>query len=188
MIIYYTHNFTGQKGESHRLLELAIGKCLGDPAAAQSLCGSITKTGNFGKPVIPSFSPFSISHSGRTWAVLIADTDCGLDIQYYRPCNEKQIADRFYAPEDARAANDEPAFFKIWARREALIKALGGSVAETDLPSVLSDKIVFAGRMWHMEDAVIPGTEKLAAALCAEDIEGAPDCEVIMQELDYRND
>ena len=59
-----------------------------------------------GKPFIPGFAPFSISHSGKTWAVLMLDDPdsvmtCGLDIQYRRKADAAGIASRFFAPEDA---------------------------------------------------------------------------------------
>lgn len=153
-----------------------------------------------GKPFIPGFAPFSISHSGKTWAVLMLDDPdsvmtCGLDIQYRRKADAAGIASRFFAPEDAEliaAVTDRDSsdaeFFRIWARREALIKAIGGSVADTDIPAVSGDSAEYKGKQYMIRDIEIPdaadaGREKngvcpgkngprrknaLSAAICIE--------------------
>ena len=117
MVIYYTHSYGNRKGESHRLLQLAIARYLtengyrGDAAETESaaLTASLRTEGEYGKPVIPGFAPFSISHSNDTWAVLIAESGdgaerCGLDIQYRRNTSAVSVAKRFYAwPAEERA-------------------------------------------------------------------------------------
>ena len=165
MIIYYTHGFSGAKGESHELLKKAIAEYKGDELLAGRLVASLKRQGQFGKPVIDGFDCFSISHSNNTWAVLFAGAECGLDIQYSRKCNEEQIARRFYSPEEAMRTDE---FFRIWARREALVKAFGGSVAETDLPPVLQDEVACDGRIWDLFDVNIPDAKDLSAAVCIQ--------------------
>ena len=174
MIIYYSYNFSGRKGESHELLRRAIASFTGSEERASELTGGISETGRFGKPVIEGFCHFSITHSRNLWAVLIADEECGLDVQYYRKCDAGLISGRFYAPEDAelirelirKGEDPEQDFFRIWARREALIKAVGGSVAETDVPSVIADEAVMNGTTWLIRDIELPGGESMAAAMC----------------------
>lgn len=187
MFICYTHSFGNKKGESHRLLADAVAEfmcrrpdhdetvCLGssDHAAgkqyadrAESLAAEMM-TGEQGKPYIPGFAPFSISHSNNTWAVLIAESECGLDIQYPRRANFDSIAGRFYSPSDAARVQEVPDdFFRIWTRREALIKAAGTSVADTDLPPVLGDRVMYRGTDYRIYDIVIPDAPELYAAIC----------------------
>ncbi len=189
MVIYYTHSYGNTDGESHRLLQRAIAKYLSEEGcgenAAESesaaLVGSMEKTGEYGKPVIPGFAPFSISHSNNSWAVLIADPgekteSCGLDIQYGRRSNAESVSRRFFASEDAKLVTDtaagdcghdaaETVFFRLWTRREALVKAAGASVAGTDIPSVTGDEAFFAGTGYSLADVSIPGAE-LYAAVC----------------------
>lgn len=120
---------------------------------------------------------------------------CGLDIQYRRKADAAGIASRFFAPEDAEliaAVTDRDSsdaeFFRIWARREALIKAIGGSVADTDIPAVSGDSAEYKGKQYMIMDIEIPdaadaGREKngvcpgkngprrknaLSAAICIE--------------------
>lgn len=173
MIICYTHNYQGVKGESHRLLEKAIAEYTGDKDKASCLVSTLTEEGEFGKPVIPGFDGFSISHSRNTWAVLIAGHACGLDIQYSRTGRYRDTAGRFYHPEDAASVSamttDEDVsneFFRLWTRREALIKAAGTSVAASDVPSVLGGAAEYEGRRWVIREVTLPGDPDLSAAVC----------------------
>ena len=215
MIIYYTHSYSNKKGESRELLTLAIARHLAmeagsDVAAcarniegteymqqASGLVSRITTSGEFGKPCIAGFAPFSVSHSAGTWAVLIGDRDgrpCGLDIQYERKAGALSVARRFYAPDDAAylesiaAAPDETSdergaevtdeFFRLWARREALVKAAGGSVAGSDIPSVKGRSASYCGTEYVIHDIEIPAADRIYAAVCVEavdDISEAPE-------------
>ena len=137
------------------------------------------KKGEHGKPFIEGFSCFSISHTGSIWAVLIADRECGLDIQLGRKCSYRAIAERWFAPEDAAATaadlcvkkgNDDPVdvFFRIWARREALTKALGGTVYDPGLPAVLPGHAEVNGKCYSISDIELPAESRLYAAICVE--------------------
>ncbi len=193
MVIYYTHSFTNTKGESHQLLGKAIAaylkafeNCADAESEAARMTANLATCGEFGKPYICGFAPFSISHSEGTWAVLISEPDvnCGLDIQYERRADAISIAKRFYAPEDAAAveglsnktdgaeAESNPAaeseFFRLWARREALVKAIGTSVTESALPAVSSDITEYQGKVYIIQDVTIPASGNLHAAVCYE--------------------
>ena len=172
MIIYYTDRFEGGREESHRLLEKAIAVHTGDEQRAKTLTGALKK-GEHGKPFIEGFSCFSISHTGSIWAVLIADRECGLDIQLGRKCDMKAIADRWFAPEDAQAVKSQDDFFRIWSRREALTKALGSTVYDPDLPAVQTEKVNIDGKQYSLVDAAFPAFKdrslpQLYTALCIE--------------------
>lgn len=170
MRIYYTHSYGGAKGESRRLLAEALCFHCGSREKGLSLAGRIERDGEHGKPYIEGFECFSISHSRETWAVLIGERECGLDIQYAEARPLGRIADRFYAPCDAEAASagGSEVFFRLWARREALVKAAGTSVAAADTPPVAGDTAEYENRCWKLCDIFIPGTEGLYAAVCME--------------------
>ena len=192
MVIYYTHSYGNNRGESHRLLQRAIARYLTENGrseeAAESESATFTASlcteGEYGKPVIPGFAPFSVSHSNNTWAVLIAEAGdgaerCGLDVQYRRKTEAASVAKRFYAAEDAdlvcaavTAGADaaEGVFFRLWTRREALVKAAGGSVAGTDFPAVNGDAAVFRDTEYIIADVGIPGAG-LYAAVCSDGIQ-----------------
>ena len=72
------------------------------------------------------------------------------------------------AAETARAE-----FFRLWTRREAFVKALGGSVYESDLPAVAGDEVGYSGRTFIITDITIPLPQspqlpQLYAAVCTE--------------------
>jgi 4'-phosphopantetheinyl transferase len=81
---------------------------------------------------------FNVSHSGE-WAclALTRDREVGVDVEQHRPLRHDLfgIADRFFAPAEVAAlravpaSDQEPAFFRIWSRKEAYIKATGEGVS-----------------------------------------------------------
>lgn len=190
MIIYYCDGFAGGRKESRRLLKKAIAEYTGDAQRAEHLAGEL-KTGEHGKPYIEGFDFFSVSHTGSIWAVLIDAHECGLDVQLYKRCDINAIARRIYAPEDAdRVAlmtEDDPAeahdeFFRLWTRREALTKAMGGSVYDTDMPSVADESVTVNGKTYTLADVAFPEIRRseearLYASVCLEDIRALPEPE-----------
>ena len=170
MIIYYTDKYTGGREESHRLLERAIAVYTADKSRAKTLIEAMKK-GEHGKPFIEGFSCFSISHTGSIWAVLIANRECGLDIQHARKCDMQAVAERWFAPEDVlrvKTVNTDTvdAFFRIWTRREALTKALGGTVYDPDLPPVSDSDVRIEDRQFTIRDIHVPEMPELYAAVC----------------------
>lgn len=168
MRIYYTDKYEGGPGESHRLLQQVLALHTGDKELAKTLIGAMKK-GEHGKPYIEGFSCFSISHTGNIWAVLIADSedeDCGLDIQLSRKCNYMGIAERWFAPEDVATITSSDEFFRIWTRREALVKALGGTVYDADLKAVSGDHLKAGGKEYMISDISIADVPGLYAAIC----------------------
>ena len=166
MIIYYTENFRGGRAESRRLLRKSIAEYTGDAKRAEELVSGL-QTGENGKPYIEGFDCFSVSHTGGIWAVLIDIRECGLDIQLGRKSDAVAISRRIYAGEDAdkiAALHDEDPekaadmFFRLWARREALTKALGGTVYDTALPAVQAETTGVSAIRWNTsaEDWSLP--------------------------------
>lgn len=185
MIIYYTDKYAGSREESHRLLERALAVHTGDEERAKTLIDALKK-GEHGKPFIEGSSCFSISHTGSIWAVLVADFECGLDIQHGRKCNMQAIAERWFAPEDTAciaslntdSADAYDAFFRIWARREALTKALGGTVYDPDMPPVSGSEVLIEGSRYIIQDIQIPDMPEIYAAVCVC-------CNGIMSEISF---
>lgn len=92
----------------------------------------------WGKPVLapevheaaPQFS-FSRSNQAALCAVS-QDRIVGVDIEHIRPLDQhEQIAERYFSPAEIEALASTPtatrnrAFFSIWTRKEAYVKALG---------------------------------------------------------------
>lgn len=81
-----------------------------------------------GKPFFKGLGThFNISHSKDLWACAVGPRNCGIDVQYVRPCNFERIAGRFFSENERRLVADCGAegFFKLWVRKEAYGKYTG---------------------------------------------------------------
>jgi 4'-phosphopantetheinyl transferase len=73
---------------------------------------------------------FNLSHSGDVTLVAVArDTEVGVDVERIRPVIEMQAIARRWLGRDDIA--DEPEFFRVWTRHEAMVKALGIGLSGT---------------------------------------------------------
>ena len=91
-----------------------------------------------GKPAFAAGTPlrFNLSHSGDDIALLLSDEgEVGCDIEVIRARkNWPALAESLFCPaEQAQIAAEAPerqlaAFWRIWTRKEAIIKQRGGSV------------------------------------------------------------
>jgi 4'-phosphopantetheinyl transferase len=125
----------------HRLREL-LGHYLHQPPAAIAF-----GEGSSGKPIIlhaareEADSPgedvrFNVSHAGEWALIAIArGRDVGVDVEQHRPLDDlEDLARRFFAPAetDALLALDATmrtaAFYRIWTRKEAFVKAMGTGI------------------------------------------------------------
>lgn len=91
-----------------------------------------------GKPgLAPAFAQgglqFNVSHSGSLLLVaVVAGAPVGVDLERHRPLHDRDgLVRRYFSEAENRAYFDLPeaqrheAFFAAWARKEALVKALG---------------------------------------------------------------
>jgi 4'-phosphopantetheinyl transferase len=84
-----------------------------------------------GKPSLADGPEFNLTHSGG-WAglALSPDLPVGLDLEAWRPV-ERDVAERFFSPRESAEMRKlagrlwQQAFFRVWTRKEAVIKALG---------------------------------------------------------------
>ena len=88
-----------------------------------------------GKPILPARYPsFNLSHSHEWIAVMLAEFECGVDIEFHREIVDyRAIGKRYFTePENAVIAeSNDPLsdFLKIWTLKEAYLKALGVGMA-----------------------------------------------------------
>ncbi len=118
------------------LSRILLGHCLGLPPRSVSLHES-----HNGKPGLrpePGRTPlhFNISHSGDFVLVAIARRDLGVDLEFIRMDIETAtLAERFFSPAERMGLEALPttmqrlAFFAIWTRKEAYIKAHGDGLS-----------------------------------------------------------
>jgi len=91
--------------------------------------------GASGKPAIPGGPQFNLSHSGGIACLAVHPTlTLGADIEAHRPI-ERDVAKRFFSPTEYQAlmalpeADRVSGFYRIWTRKEAVVKALGGGLS-----------------------------------------------------------
>jgi 4'-phosphopantetheinyl transferase len=141
-----------------------------------------------GKPAVAGMLHFNTSHSGDYVAFAFTHAgEVGIDIEQWRPEMERReaIAGRYFAAGEraALASVPEPervrAFFDLWTRKEAFVKARGTglfsgldqfevSLAEPRVVSVTNDS---AARWWMTALPEVPG---YSGALVVEAAECAP--------------
>lgn len=111
--------------------------------------------GPYGKPYLAAMPRnaeihFSISHSGLFWACAVADSPVGLDLEDVEEREARkarragraeergrdhafwcrQIARRFFTPQEIAFAGSQEAFYEIWTCKEAYVKYKGTGISE----------------------------------------------------------
>lgn len=84
------------------------------------LPAAVCRTQN-GKPVIEG-AAVSVAHTGTDWYCACSACPLGLDVERIRPVNWQRLAARFYTVREQAACQDQAMFFRIWCRKEALVK------------------------------------------------------------------
>lgn len=119
-----------------------------------------------GKPVFSALNVhFSLSHSGRYAMCAMSDEPVGADVQQVRKVN-LSIARRFHIRErdwlgQYPPAEQPDAFFRLWTRKEAWVKAVSG-----DRTLTLSEEdVIHRLPGWQFRDYELPYGYR--AAVCA---------------------
>jgi 4'-phosphopantetheinyl transferase len=110
-------------------LRLVLGGYLGiDPARVRF------QTSNTGKPLLAGGGPhFNVSHSADVGLIAVArDIEVGVDVERIKPITTfLDMAERYFTQSEVTALRRLPpgareqAFFHIWTRKEAFLKATG---------------------------------------------------------------
>jgi 4'-phosphopantetheinyl transferase len=119
---------------AHAATRLIVGDMLGVPAGRLRF-----DTGPNGKPRLAR--PWSglhtnLSHSGALCLLAAADRELGVDVQEIPPAVAAgALAVRYFPPAEARFVTADPAgaaerFVRLWARKEACLKAAGGKLMQ----------------------------------------------------------
>ena len=83
--------------------------------------------GKYGKPNLDG-KYFNISHSGGYTVLAVADSEVGVDIERIRDSYSQKTAERCFTPKELEWLNergDIESFFRLWAAKESIMKALG---------------------------------------------------------------
>lgn len=135
--------------------------------------------GTYGKPGLKcpddSGLKFNLSHSGGILAIAVARREVGVDVERIDPAVPVDEIARFVfspAEQSLLAAMPHPertkAFYRLWTRKEALLKATGEGLNQLspDIDTLTHSVLVRPGRTWHVRDFK-PG-EGYAGALAVD--------------------
>lgn len=124
------HSFVASQSALRALLSAYTGT----PSHALEFCRAV-----HGKPLLASpASPleFNVSHSGDWGVIALARGPVGVDVEQVRPGRHSPALEKRFLTEGERAllrrraeADGEAAFFVVWCRKEAYLKATGFGLA-----------------------------------------------------------
>jgi 4'-phosphopantetheinyl transferase len=121
-----------------------------------------------GKPLLPGQAlAFNLAHSGEL-AILAVNLEhaIGVDIEYIQDKQVMAIAARYFSAAEQNYLAEQPeseklnAFFAIWAKKEAVVKAIGTGIQQSltsfTVPlSPSSDTIMIEGQSWCIRPLAI---------------------------------
>ncbi|MGN6601369.1 MAG: 4'-phosphopantetheinyl transferase family protein [Ginsengibacter sp.] len=111
------------------------------------------------KPYIEHGPAFNISHSGDLVVVAFDQTAVGIDIELIENSISDEIFEYLTAEEIAyinMASVTSKAFFHIWSRKEAYLKAIGdGIIGGISHISVVRDELVGNKNHWFLKEIII---------------------------------
>ena len=128
---YRVEKLSRIKQEKNRQQSVAVGLLLAYALREYGLLASDLQidTNQDGKPCLSEFPDlhYNLSHTDDYVAVVISDTEVGIDIERVREGKER-LAKRFFSEEEYQMLQNEwsdEAFTRIWTRKESVIKAYG---------------------------------------------------------------
>lgn len=161
---------------AHALLRWMLAQRLGvaSPSALDFAKGPA------GKPRLGHMEPalhFSISYRSGWAALALADAPCGIDVEPLRDgVDVDDLADHVFTNEERAYFNEvalagrQAAFYSLWTRKEALVKAAGVGIERIASTSALRSSATVvdengALRQYWVEELAAPPGLKLALAL-----------------------
>ena len=133
---------------SHSILRFILAKYSGCDAAALQF-----ETNTYGKPFLANYNEkykihFNMTHSeNRACYIISINKEVGIDIEYIKEKFDwSNIASSFFSSQEVLQVKSLPlvdqvqAFYSLWTRREALLKAYGTGLSSIDY---LSEKEEF---------------------------------------------
>jgi 4'-phosphopantetheinyl transferase len=135
---------------AHALVRLVLAAPVGTPAAALAFDRTCRCGAQHGKPVLPGGPGFSLTHAGDLVGVAVHPGGAvGLDVEQVRELGDlPAMVAHVCSPEESVA--DADAFFALWTRKEALLKAVGTGLATPMSAITLGPTGVLA---WTGDDA-----------------------------------
>jgi 4'-phosphopantetheinyl transferase len=113
---------------AHALTRIVVAGAVGAAPGALRFDRTCRCGEQHGKPTLPGGPGFSLTHAGDPVGVAVHDRPVGLDVERARPLSDlAAMAEHVRAPGETVA--DAEAFFALWTRKEAVLKATGDGLS-----------------------------------------------------------
>lgn len=113
----------------------------------------------FGKPAAPGNRlHFNMSRSGELCAFAFATSDLGVDIEKRRDSQPfLNIAGLHYHPDEKAVIIGDDDFFRIWTRKEAVMKAEGSGLNDSLAGmNSMTEQVMYKNRRYHLQSLLGP--------------------------------
>lgn len=118
---------------------------------------------------------FNLSHSEDQAVLAVAKThEVGIDIENIKQAHHDKVLKRYFSSEDYNLIQalpkeaQSPAFYQLWARKEAILKAIGTRFSQTLIELSVSletnQLILHEGRKWFLTSLNLLKAYKAAVA------------------------
>jgi 4'-phosphopantetheinyl transferase len=108
---------------------------------------------NNNKPFIAKWKPFNISHSGEMVMFSYANNVTGIDIEEKCDVKYEEMIEYFHPAEQEfirKQGDIQENFYKVWVRKEALLKAIGTGITNgLKQFNCLRENVSYAGKHWY---------------------------------------
>lgn len=113
---------------AHALTRRVLGTRLDQPPSSILIDRTCSCGHPHGKPTIATGPTFSMTHASTLVGVAVHDRPVGLDVERVRPLSDlSSIAE--FACSARETVTDATQFFRLWTRKEALLKATGAGLS-----------------------------------------------------------
>lgn len=129
------------------------------------LKNAVITTNEYGKPIADNGLFYNISHSGDYIIFAIDDTEIGCDVEKHRDMEYLKMGKIIFCENEMNALkyanNIKEEFFKLWTRKESILKCLGGGFhIESKSVDVSKDfaeynNKIFYFKSWQIDDYTI---------------------------------
>lgn len=155
---------------AHALVRLALAAAVDAEPGALVFDRTCRCGAQHGKPRLAAGGPaFSLTHAGELVGVAVHDEPVGVDVERLRPLTDlAAMAAHACAPTES--APDADAFFRLWTRKEAVLKATGDGLStpmsEVTLgPGGVAHWAAAPGPIWLHDLQPAPGHPAAVAGL-----------------------
>ena len=116
--------------------------------------------GEFGKPYLPGGIPFSLSHGGDLAVLAVGEegTELGVDTESLERPWREAVAKRLFTPEEQLwFQGSSERFFRLWTRKEAVLKCRGSGLSRLAVFPVLHDQCTLDDCSYHLNTLLFHG-------------------------------